>query len=221
VDVNANSNLGLGFGIGGEYLPWDDLAIDFTDFLNAPGNMTFSPNMAMATKDIGYPSPSSNSSIPAQLSPETNHQPLQAQTTSLPPAITTLPRLLVTRPTPKPGAQRTTGLIQHTLKSYLRNLRHDALPPFIHPLSVPADLNNSNGLASPLLKCINWVKAISSEGTPGQAVFWGNVRGECEWLCAEVRHVFFFYLFCLVTEQWFLDLRLELELTISNNSTRN
>jgi hypothetical protein len=85
---------------------------------------------------------------------------------------------------------------------------------------VPADLNNSNGLASPLLKCINWVKAISSEGTPGQAVFWGNVRGECEWLCAEVRPVFF-YLFCLVTEQWFVDLRLELELTISNNSTRN
>ncbi|KAL3442079.1 hypothetical protein BJX65DRAFT_287536 [Aspergillus insuetus] len=182
--VDANSNPGIGFEVGGEYLPWDDLDIDFTDFLNAPGNMTLGPNMAMATKDVGYPSPSSNS-IPVQLSPETNYQPRQAQTTSHPPAIITLPRLLVPRPTPKPGAQRTTGLIQHTLKSYLRNLRHDALPPFIHPLSVPADLNNSNGPASPLSKCRNWVKAISSEGTPGQAVFWGNVRGECEWLCAE------------------------------------
>ncbi|KAL2852262.1 hypothetical protein BJX68DRAFT_235154 [Aspergillus pseudodeflectus] len=189
-NLNSNANLGLGFEIGGEYLPWDDIDIDFTDFLNLPGHtMSLNSNGVMAAKDIQYPSPSSSSSIPVQISPETVQRPPEMQqTTPLPPAITSLPRLLVPRPTPKRGAQRATALIQHTLKSYLGHLRHDTLPPFIHPLSVPADLNKSdspNNRTSPLTRCIDWIRKPSSKSTTGQALFWGNVRGECEWLCAE------------------------------------
>ncbi|KAJ0412973.1 hypothetical protein BJY00DRAFT_320252 [Aspergillus carlsbadensis] len=180
-NADGDANPELGFEIEGEYLPWDDLDIDFADFLNTPGNtMSFTPNMVMASTHIRYPSPSSISSIPIQPSPETNQQPLQMQTTSLSPAITTLPRLprlLIPRPAPKPGAQRATALIQHTLKSYLGHLRHDTLPPFIHPLSVPADIINGdspNNHTSPLSRCIDWIRSISSASTTSQAVFWEN-----------------------------------------------
>ncbi|KAL3468537.1 hypothetical protein BJX64DRAFT_246180 [Aspergillus heterothallicus] len=135
-------------------------------------------------KNFRYPSPST--SIPAH-SATPPHPPSQINATNtasaIPSPMAHLPRLLIPRPNPKPGAQRITTLIQHTLKSYLTLLQHDALPPFIHPLSVAFDENGS-GRQSPLSKSIDWIRTTSSEST-GRQVFWGNVRVECEQLCAE------------------------------------
>ncbi|KAL2828793.1 hypothetical protein BJY01DRAFT_128821 [Aspergillus pseudoustus] len=185
VVADVTANLGLGFEVGGEYLPWDDLDIDFADFLNQPLNMNLSSSTG--NKDVQYPSP--GSSIPAE-SPASAVQQPSKQTptplTSIPPPMPSLPRLLIPRPNSKAGTQRTTTLIQHTLKSYLMLLRRTMLPPFIHPLSLTAHHTNSvnPNYANPLAKCLSWIRTTSSECT-GRAVFWGNVRSECERLCVE------------------------------------
>jgi hypothetical protein len=71
------------------------------------------------------------------------------------------------------------------LKSYvLKMLRHNSLPPFIHPYLVSAEL-----AMEPLDNCINLVHMISGEMKGGRKLFWRNVRMECERLCAEVRGV--------------------------------
>ncbi|KAL2868591.1 Zn(II)2Cys6 transcription factor domain-containing protein [Aspergillus lucknowensis] len=185
------ANLGLGLEVGGEYLSWDDLNLDFTDMLDPEKSMSPSINdNALQSPSLGL------HSVPAQESlPSISHQPIvpQEQPTfspnallTIPPLPTTLPRLLIPRPVPRKGAQRTTKLIQHTLKSYLLTmLRHNALPPYIHPRLVASGIVNDGINTGPLSRCINLVRTISDEIRGSRALFWRNVRVECERLCAE------------------------------------
>lgn len=104
---------------------------------------------------------------------------------SMPMQPTSHPRSLLLRPKFKAGAHRTATLILHTLKSYLvMMLRHNTLPPFIHPHLISSDIENPQ--VEPLTNCINLVHMISSEAKGSRKLFWKNVRLECERLLAEV-----------------------------------
>lgn len=63
-------------------------------------------------------------------------------------------------------------------------LRHNTLPPFIHPSVVSSDLDNPN--LEPLTNCIALVHMIGSGIQASRKLFWENVRMECERLCEEV-----------------------------------
>jgi hypothetical protein len=163
-------------------LDWDDLDISFADFLNPQTN----------DKTVQYPSSGSSSSF--QHSAHAANQTIQVQPAisfppvSIPAQPTHTPRLLIQRPKMKTGVHRIANLIQHTMKSYLLvMLRHNTLPPFIHPHLISSDVENNH--MWPLLNCISLVHMISHEVQGSRHVFWVNVRLECERLCAEVCQV--------------------------------
>ncbi|KAB8234263.1 Zn(II)2Cys6 transcription factor domain-containing protein [Aspergillus alliaceus] len=141
--------------IGGEYLDWGISDINFVDFLN--------PQMDVQVQE-----------------------PIPSPSISMPPIPTYMPRLLIQRPKRKAGAQRTSHLIMHTLKSYLRMImRHNTLPPFIHPHSISHNVGNNS--MDPLSNCISLVHMIDSEAHTSRKLFWQKVRLECELLCEEHR----------------------------------
>lgn len=104
---------------------------------------------------------------------------------SIPALPTPNPHSLTKRSTANVGMERTATLVLHTLKSYvLSMLRHNSLPPFIHPSLVSAEF-----LMEPLMNCINLVHMIGGEMKGSRKLFWRNVRMECERMCDEVRSV--------------------------------
>lgn len=166
--------------IGGDHLDWDDPNIDFANFLNPQTN----------DETVQYPSSGSLSFV-RHSTPSTD-QTVQVQQAiySLNVPIPTLPtstvRSLIQRPKVKTGAQRIANLILHTLKSYpLMMLRHNTLPPFIHPRLISSDVENNH--MEPITTCIRLVHMISSGVQGSRKLFWKNVRLECERLCEEVR----------------------------------
>jgi hypothetical protein len=166
--------------LGGEYLDWNDSDVDFADLLNPQTN----------DETVQYPS-SGSSSLVRHLTPSTN-QTVQVQYAFSSPNILmpTLPihhlRSLVQRPKMKAGAQRTANLMLHTLKSYpLMMLRHNSLPPFIHPHLISSNAENNH--MEPLTNCISLVHMISSGVQGSRKLFWRNVGVECERLREEVR----------------------------------
>ena len=113
-------------------------------------------------------------------------QAISSPNVSIPTLPTSTLRSLIQRPKMKTGAQRIANLILHTLKSYpLMILRHNTLPPFIHPRSISSDVKNNH--MEPLTNCISLVHMISSGVQGSRKLFWKNVRLECERLCEEVR----------------------------------
>ncbi|KAJ5857159.1 hypothetical protein N7455_008053 [Penicillium solitum] len=99
----------------------------------------------------------------------------------MPASPTTKPHSLIKRPKINVGIERTTKLLLHTLKSYVFTmLRHNSLPPFIHPSLVHSEFS-----MEPLINCINLVHMISGEMKGNRKLFWRNVRMECERLCDE------------------------------------
>ncbi|KAF7592438.1 hypothetical protein BBP40_000286 [Aspergillus hancockii] len=163
--------------LAGEYFDWNDPDINF-DFWNPP------------TDDQVVQSPSSGSSSLVHSSTLSTDQVVQVQqgisspNITLPPIPTYAPQLLIRRPKVKIAAQRTSSLIMHTLKSYLlMMLRHNALPPFIHPRVISSDVENND--MEPLINCISLVRMLSSEVRGNRKLFWKNVRLECERLCEE------------------------------------
>ncbi|KAK4865397.1 hypothetical protein LT330_009508 [Penicillium expansum] len=100
---------------------------------------------------------------------------------SMPASPTPNPHSLTKRPKVNVAIERTAKLLLHTLKSYvLTMLRHNSLPPFIHPSLVYAEFS-----MEPLVNCINLVHMISGEMKGNRKLFWRNVRMECERLCNE------------------------------------
>ena len=163
-----------------EYLDWDDPDIDFADFLNPQMN----------DESVQYPSAGSSSLV--RHSTPSIDQTVQLQqityspNVSIPPLPTNTLRSLIQRPKMKTGPQRIANLIIHTLKSYpLMMLRHNTLPPFIHPRLISSDVENNH--MEPLSNCISLVHMISSGIQGSRKLFWKNVLLECEHLCAEVR----------------------------------
>lgn len=116
---------------------------------------------------------------------ETMQQPIPCPNWSIPATPTFNPRALIQRPRVKDGEQRTSTLIQHTLKSYLLTmLRHNSLPPFVHQRLISPEFD-----MEPLTNCISLVHMIGAGMKGSRKLFWKNVRMECERLCAGVREV--------------------------------
>lgn len=167
-------------GGGGEYLDWDDPGIDFAGLLNPQTN----------DETIQYPS-SGASSLTRHSTPSTNptiqvQQVISSPNVSIPRVPTSAVRSLIQRPKMKTGAQKIAKLMLHTLKSYPRMmLRHNTLPPFIHPHLISSDVENNH--KEPVTNCISLVHMISSGVQGSRKLFWKNVRLECERLCEEVR----------------------------------
>ena len=167
--------------LGAEYLDWNNLDIDFADFMDPPVN----------DKIIAqYPSPTSPS-LGHYTTPSTNHtlrvqQAFSLANTSIPPPLSYPSRSLVQRPKLKKGAQRIADLVLYTLKSYLLMLQHpDNPPPFLHPrLLAFHDVENTE--MEPLTNCMGLMRMISSDARGSRKLFWRNVRLECERLCQEV-----------------------------------
>jgi hypothetical protein len=166
--------------IGGEKFDWDDPDIDFADFLDQQTN----------DETVQYPS-SGSSSLVRHSTPSTDQtvqvqQAISSPNVSIPTLPTYTLRSLIQRPKMKTEAQRSANLMLHTLKSYpLMMLRHNTLPPFIHPRLISSDVENDN--MEPLTNCIILVHMISSGVQGSRKLFWKNVRLECERLCEEVR----------------------------------
>jgi hypothetical protein len=166
--------------VGGEYLDWDVPDIDFADFLNLQMNDdTFQYPLSGSASLVRHSTPSTNSTVPVQ-------QAISSPNVLIPALPTSNPRSLIQRPKMKTGAQRVANLILHTLKSYpLMMIRHNTLPPFIHPHLISSNVENND--MEPLTNCICLVHMISSGVQGSRKLFWKNVRMECERLCEEVR----------------------------------
>lgn len=156
-----------------------DPDIDFADFLSP-----------QATAESAWYDPLEASSPARHSSPSTG-QAQRAQGANCSPhlSLQSLPtyhlRSFNHRTRMNTGAQRTSNLILHTLKSYPMMLRRDnTLPPFVHPHLVSNEVQNND--MEPLTNCINLVHMLSSRFHGTRKLFWKNVRMECESLYASV-----------------------------------
>ena len=165
-----------------EHFDWNDPGIDFAEFLNPEPN----------DETVQYPSSGPPSLISHSI-PSTDQTVLvQQATSSSNVSIPTVPsytiRSLVHRPRVNTVTQRIANLILRTLKSYpLMMLRHNALPPFIHPKFISSDFKNNQ--MEPLTNCISLVHMISHGIQGSRKLFWKNVRLECERLCEQVGRI--------------------------------
>ena len=166
--------------IGGKYLDWNDLDMNFANFLDSQMN----------DKTVQYPSSGSSSSLIRHW-PPTAHQTVDipeavlSPKVSIPPLPTPNIRSLIQRPKIGTGSQRIANLILHTLKSYpLMMLRYNTLPPFIHPGLISSNVEDHH--MEPLTNCISLMQMISGGVQGSRKLFWKNVRLECERLCEEV-----------------------------------
>lgn len=158
--------------------------IDFANFLS------------LQTGDKSVQHPSSRSSSFVHQSTLWIDQTVQGQQASpyldisISPVVSTQSvRSLIPRQEKKNRTHGITILILSTLKSYPRMMRHDTLPPFIHPRLLSSGVEDNH--MEPIHNCISLVHMTSS-GVPGnRKLFWKNVRLECERLYAEVCCVYF------------------------------
>lgn len=166
--------------VGGEHLEWNDSDVNFADFLNPQSNdETVQYPSSESLSLVRHSTPSTDATFPRQ-------QAISSPNVSIPPLPTSTLRSLIQRPSMKAGAQRIANLILHTLKSYpLMMLRHNTLPPFIHPRLIASKVENNH--MEPLNNCISLVHMISSGVQGSRKLFWKNVRLECERLFGEVR----------------------------------
>jgi hypothetical protein len=163
----------------GEYLDLDVPDIDFADFWNPQMNDDyFQYPLSGSSSSVRHSTPSANSTVQVQ-------QAISSPIVSISALPTSNPRSLIRRPKMKTGAQRIANLILHTLKSYpLMMIRHNNLPPFIHPSLISSNVENND--IEPLTNCICLVHMISGGAQGSRKLFWKNVRMECERLCEEV-----------------------------------
>lgn len=165
---------------GGVQLDWDDSEIDFATFLDSPTN----------DEILEYPSSGSSSlvrhSTPSSPTTVQKQQAIVSPSVSIPKLPTSTTRSFIQRPKMQTGTQRIANLILPILKSYPQMmLRHNTLPPFIHPQLISSDVEDAH--VEPLTNCISIVHMISNKVRGSRKLFWKNVRLECERLCAEVR----------------------------------
>lgn len=159
----------------GGHLNGDDLQINFAEFLNSPLHEEFQ-----------YPSFETRHSTlsTAQLG-QVQRQASSSMDISMPKVPSHTRRSLFERAKTQSGAQRVAKLIQHTLKSYpMMMLRHNTLPPFIHPGLFSSDVEKQ--YMEPLTNCISLLHLLGSDIQGSRKLFWKNVRLECERICAEV-----------------------------------
>ncbi|PIG90117.1 hypothetical protein AARAC_001926 [Aspergillus arachidicola] len=151
--------------------------LDFSDFLNAHIDDDNIHYTTSGSSSVYHSTSSTHATIQLQ-------HPRSFPTLSIPPVPTQAIRSLVQRPNTGIGTHRIAKLILHNLISYPQMiLRHNTLPPFIHPSVVSSNLGNPN--LEPLTNCIALVHMIGSGIQASRKLFWRNVRMECERLCEE------------------------------------
>jgi hypothetical protein len=147
----------------GQDVDWENLTLDVADFLNDQTNIT----------KISHPVSSVNHSLQMQHALSLNNIPVL----SIPNIYS--PRSLVPRPGRDPGQQRIANLVLQTLKSYpLMIIRHNTLPPFVHPYSTEFDGEEVN--TESMTNCLNLMHMLGSKIRGSSKLFWKNVRWECE-----------------------------------------
>jgi hypothetical protein len=166
--------------IGGEYLDWNGPDVDFPDLLDPQANDETDPYPSSRVSSlVRHSKPSTNQAFQGQQAPSSPN-------ISIPAAPTSTFRSFIQRPKMKTGTPRIANLILHTLKSYpLMMMRHNTLPPFLHPRVISSDVENDD--MEPLTNCLSLVHMISSGFHGSRKLFWKNVQMECERLCEEVR----------------------------------
>ncbi|KAK4241289.1 hypothetical protein C8A03DRAFT_12404, partial [Achaetomium macrosporum] len=176
-DALAISDLAASANTGDAYLGWDDPGIDFTELILPQmddGAIQFSP--ALSSTAVRESTPST-----VQLQETT----IQSPPVSIPTSPFYLIGSFVPRPKSGMSAQRTAKLLLQNLKSYpLMMLRHNTLPPFIHPRLL-SDFERSD--MEPLHNCMSLLHMIGSRLPGSRKLFWRNVRMECERFCKEYR----------------------------------
>ncbi|KAI1824149.1 hypothetical protein F4861DRAFT_507458 [Xylaria intraflava] len=166
--------------VGDGHMEWDGANMTFADLFNTqptePYILSGSPSLAL---QLTNQTPATHLT---SRQPQRPQQMFLSPQPSIPTTPTAAVRGLVRRPKTQPGAQRISNLILHTLKSYpLMILRHNTLPPFIHPMS--ADIEDPH--MEPLTNCLSLARMITSGGQGSRKLFWKNVRLECERLSHE------------------------------------
>jgi hypothetical protein len=144
-------------------IDWEGTTIDFADFLDDQTNPAA----------VHYPVPSADHDLNIQ-------QEISLYNMSIPAVPTTYTsRSLVPRPAREPGQQKIADLVFQTLKSYpLMIMRHNTLPPFIHPCSMLFHDDNDN--METLADCLSLMHMLGSKISGSRKLFWKNVRWECE-----------------------------------------
>ncbi|KAF2122992.1 hypothetical protein BDV96DRAFT_639543 [Lophiotrema nucula] len=163
--------------LGSESFDWNEpYLIDFAEFMDLPID---SENTARPSSDCNA---LVSRSPTGSAKPAGSIQNYKLPHTPIPISPSTTIRSLVQKPKLHAGPQR---MILHTLRSYpLMMLRHNTLPPFIHPRLISTDFEE--GKMEPLANCVSLVHMISSGVQGSRKLFWKNVRLECERLCAEI-----------------------------------
>ncbi|KAI9688758.1 MAG: hypothetical protein M1822_001115 [Bathelium mastoideum] len=166
--------------LGDECLDWNEPNLAFANFLNPQTyNETVhcpSPRSPPLTR---HSRPSADQAVQAR-------QAVSSSNVSIPTSPSHTIRSLVKRPRMQTGAQRIANLVLHTLKSYpLMMMRHNTLPPFIHPCLTSSDVEDIR--MEPLINCISLMHMIGSGVQRSRKLFWKNVRMECERLRAEYK----------------------------------
>ncbi|KAF2095273.1 hypothetical protein NA57DRAFT_79762 [Rhizodiscina lignyota] len=160
-----------------DLLNWDNLDIEFPDFLNPQTNDDTVQDHSLKPPLIRHSTTWTDKIFQG-------HQTISSPNISIPKQPTSAVRSLIQRPKMKTGTQRTANLMLHTLKSYpLMMLRDNTLPPFIHPSWISSDVENQD--MEPLNNCISLMHMIRSGVQGSRKLFWKNVRLECERWCEE------------------------------------
>lgn len=177
--------------IGDLYLDWGNIDISLVDFLDTPTEGPYHNTLSISPSAL-HSTPSTKQIVQIQQGLTSPDILLQATPSS---AF----RSLVKRPETQPGAQGTTNLILRTLNTYpLMLLRHDNLPPFIHPSLVFSDVDNTS--MEPLNNCMSLMYMICGGVQGDRKLLWTNVRMECERFLAEVGRVFKKFFKCTCRE---------------------
>jgi hypothetical protein len=147
----------------GQEVDWGNLTLDVADFLNDQTDITTIP----------HPVSSVDHSLQMQHAMALDNIPVL----SIPNICSS--RSLIPRPGRDPGQQRIANLVLQTLKSYpLMIIRHNTLPPFVHPYSTDFDCEEEN--TESMANCLNLMHMLGSKIRGSSKLFWKNVRWECE-----------------------------------------
>lgn len=160
--------------VGHGSLEWIDSDFDFAEMLSPEKSFDY-PSLEVTPSGLA-----STTCANEQIS-----QPFSLSLQSIPTRPNDTARSLTLRPRFQVEGRRITNLIMQVLKSYpLMMLRHNTLPPFIHPQVKSPNFENSN--IEPLDNCINLVGMVGLGGRGSRRLFWRNVRVECERFLADV-----------------------------------
>ncbi|KAK3309004.1 uncharacterized protein B0T15DRAFT_126406 [Chaetomium strumarium] len=164
-DAPVISDLSVSAADSGDvYLPWDGQDIAFADFIL--------PQMNDAALQF-FPALESTTPLSTPL-----QETIQPHRVSIPAPPLNFSGSLVQRPRTGLAMQRMAKLVLQQLKSYpLMMLRHNTLPPFIHPRLL-SDVEKSD--MEPLHNCMSLLHMLGSQVPGSRKLVWRNVRMECE-----------------------------------------